>query len=625
MSRTRRFLLASLTTVLALGVSLSLSPAAAFAQAGTASVVTATSSFSGHVTTTNGTPLAGISMTAVEYTAATGDFVTTFTTTTDVQGAYSFLNRPNDTYQIEAHDSAHTYATLEYDNESPYYQPDYIDGVGGLISGLDFFMPLAAHITGTVHGPTPAEFSAGNISAEVQVQDYSSGSPLWADTGDVWPVSAAGTYDVGDLPPDDYRLKFSSNGTAIYPPVTTPTQTVAEGQTRSSVDVTLVKALPGSFGSLAPSRLLDTRIGVGASGAVQGHGTLSLQVLGRGGVPASGVSSVVLNVTLASATAAGSVTAYANTGTLPLASNLNFVAGQIVPNLVVVPVGTDGKVALYNGSTQPIQLVADVSGYYVAGDGSATPGSFVSLTPARLLDTRIAVGATGPVAAHGSVTLQVTGQGAVPATNVSSVVLNVTETGATAAGSVTVYPSGQTLPVASNLNFVAGKDVPNLVVVPVGPDGKVILYNGSSQAIQLVADVSGYYTSGTPSTPGSFNALPPTRLLDSRIGVGATGAVPAHGVLALQVTGRDGVPASGVTSVVLNVTETGATAAGFVTAYPTGTALPIASNLNFVAGQDVPNLVVVPVGPDGKVNLYNGSSQPIHLVADVAGYYLVGP
>src|SRR4051812_27338302 len=74
-------------------------------------------SFTGHVTTINGTPLAAIHMTAVEFDATSGDLVTTYTTTTDAQGAYTFANLPVDVYLIQAHDAAKQYATMDYNNE----------------------------------------------------------------------------------------------------------------------------------------------------------------------------------------------------------------------------------------------------------------------------------------------------------------------------------------------------------------------------------------------------------------------------------------------------------------------------------------------------------------------------
>ena len=126
-------------------------------------------------------------------------------------------------------------------------------------------------------------------------------------------------------------------------------------------------ATAGGFTSLAPARLLDTRTGVGAAKvAVAAGGTVHLLVTGRGGVPASGVSAVVLNVTVTAPTSAGYITVYADGKARPTASNLNFVKGQTVPNLVIAPVGANGKVALFNGSGGTVQLIGDVSGYYRA-------------------------------------------------------------------------------------------------------------------------------------------------------------------------------------------------------------------------------------------------------------------
>jgi hypothetical protein len=72
---------------------------------------------------------------------------------------------------------------------------------------------------------------------------------------------------------------------------------------------------------------------------------------------------------------------------------------------------------------------------------------------------------------------------------------------------------------------------------------------------------------------------------------------------------------------VLNVTATNTAQAGFITVYPSGSAAPGTSNVNFAAGATVPNLVMVAVGPDGKVALRNGSAGQVDLIADVAGWY----
>ncbi len=379
----------------------------------------------------------------------------------------------------------------------------------------------------------------------------------------------------------------------------------------------------GLFTSLRPSRLLDTRSGVGAPAAKVGPGgTVHLQVGGRGGVPSTGVVAVLLNVTVTWPSQQGHVTVHGDGTAVPGTSNLNFVAGQTVANLVVTPVGSNGKVSLENSSGGSTHLLADIEGYYLAGTPTE-PGAFASLAPARILDTRAGVGApTARVGPGATVHLQVAGEGGVAASGVSAVVLNVTVTTPTLGGYVTVHADGSAPPVTSNLNFRPGQTVANLVVAQLGANGMVALKNGALGSIDLVADVAGYVLSGTPAQPGAYTSLAPLRLLDTRSGVGAAQAKVGPGAtVRLQVGGRGGVPKTGVSAVVLNVTVTSPTRAGHVTAYADGTGRPNASNLNFVRAQTVANLVVVPVAPNGKVALYNGSTGSTSLLADVAGYF----
>jgi uncharacterized delta-60 repeat protein len=361
---------------------------------------------------------------------------------------------------------------------------------------------------------------------------------------------------------------------------------------------------------LTPARILDTRSGNGYSGPKPGADTtITLQVAGRGGVPATGAAAVVLNVTATEADGPGFVTVWPSDQPRPLASNLNLSsAGQTIPNLVTVPVGADGAVKLYTLSGA--HLIADVAAWYPPGAG------FVPLTPNRILDTRNGNGYSGPKPTSGAtVDLVVAGRGGVPATGATAVVLNVTATEADGPGFVTAWPSGLPRPLASNLNLTqAGQTIPNQVYVPLGANGSVSLFTYAGA--HLIADVAGYFTPG-----GGFTPLTPDRILDTRSpGTGYNGAKPGPGAtVAIQVAGAGGVPATGATAVVLNVTATEADGPGFVTAWPSGSVQPLASNLNLTqAGQTIANLVVVPIGPDGKVLLY--TLQGTHLVADVAGY-----
>ncbi|HEX3621002.1 MAG TPA: choice-of-anchor Q domain-containing protein, partial [Acidimicrobiales bacterium] len=374
------------------------------------------------------------------------------------------------------------------------------------------------------------------------------------------------------------------------------------------------------FHPLVPARILDTRFGVGAPAAKLGPAaTLTLPVTGHGGIPATGVSAVVLNVTVTQPTAPSFLTAWPTGVPLPLAANLNFLAGQTVPNLVTVKVGDGGSVNLYNaaGSTD---IVADVAGWYGAG-GSTSGARYTSVLPARILDTRLGVGAPAAMVGPGStLTLPVTGHGGIPATGVSAVVLNVTVTQPTAPSFLTAWPAGVPLPLAANLNFLPGQTVPNLVVVKVGDGGAINLYNAAGST-HIVADVAGWF--GDDGGPGGsgYTSVLPARILDTRFGVGAPAAMVGPGsTLTLPVTGHGGIPAAGVSAVVLNVTVTQPTAPSFLTAWPAGVPLPLAANLNFLPGQTVPNLVVVKVGAGGAVNLYNAAGAT-HIVADVAGWY----
>jgi hypothetical protein len=123
-------------------------------------------------------------------------------------------------------------------------------------------------------------------------------------------------------------------------------------------------------------------------------------------------------------------------------------------------------------------------------------GSHIPVMPFRALDTR----GSGPVGADAAVSFQVGGVGGIPA-DVSAVVFNLTVTEARSFGFVTAYASGSARPNASNVNYAAGQTVPNLVTVPVGPDGRVTLFNRSAGSAQLIADIAGYYLGGLPTAP----------------------------------------------------------------------------------------------------------------------------
>ena len=373
----------------------------------------------------------------------------------------------------------------------------------------------------------------------------------------------------------------------------------------------------GRFNPLTPARILDTRTGTGGiTGTVGPAATVNVQVSGQGGVPATGAVAVVMNVTVTSPSAASFLTLFPTGSPKPLASTLNFAAGKTIPNLAVVGLGTDGKVAVFNnaGSTH---VIIDVAGWY-SGTSAGTDGRYQALnSPARLLDTRTGAGTRlGP---NASLDVPVAGAGGVPATGVAAAVVNIAVTGTTTGSFLTAYPKGEPQPLAANLNWVAGETVSNRAIVKVGTDGAIRLYN-SGGLTHVIVDVVGWFTDASVAgTTGMFISLPPTRVLDTRNGTGGiTGLRLAGSTVDVQIAGQGGVPPTGVSAVVLNAIDVGAAGGGWLTIFPAGTARPLVADLNYASGETRANLVVVKLGTGGKVSLFTSATS--HIVFDVAGY-----
>ena len=248
---------------------------------------------------------------------------------------------------------------------------------------------------------------------------------------------------------------------------------------------------------------------------------------------------------------------------------------------------------------------------------AAASDGFVPLTPTRILDTRTSLGGhPGQIGSRGTVTVEVAGYGGVPEDAVA-VALNVTVTGPTAPGYLTVYPADAGRPSSSNVNFAKGQAIANDVTTALSADGRVKIFSYSTA--HVVVDVAGYFTAGS-----GFRAMAPRRLLDTRSAVGAPTKNPVGQKSSIDVTVAGtgtGVPADAA-AVALNVTATETGGNGYVTAYPAGTTRPVSSTANYLRGETVPGLAIVKVGTGGKVSLF--TYQRAHLIADVQGYFTTG-
>jgi hypothetical protein len=386
-----------------------------------------------------------------------------------------------------------------------------------------------------------------------------------------------------------------------------------------------VGAVPEPYNPLTPARITDTRPNSGfpnAGNTPGPGGTINVQVTGAGGVPV-GATAAVLNVTATNPTRQSFLTAWPTGATRPTASNLNFSPGQTVPNLAEVGLGSNGQVSVFNAAGSA-DVVVDVEGY--VAPAPAGTGLYNPLEPARIADTRPGSGLPNEgqtLQPGGTINVQVTGAGNVPATGVAAVVLNVTATNPTRSSFFTVWPRGNTRPTASNVNFVAGQTVPNRVQVPVGTNGQVSIFNPAG-SVDAVVDVSGYFTdnSNAGATGSQFTPVTPVRISDTRPNSGFPNAgetLGARDTRVVQVAGASRVPASGLTAAVMNVTATNTTASSFLTVWPFGV-LPASSDLNWVSGRTVANLTAVQLNPFGQVQEFNAAGS-MDAVVDVSGWY----
>jgi hypothetical protein len=253
----------------------------------------------------------------------------------------------------------------------------------------------------------------------------------------------------------------------------------------------------------SPTRLLDTRFGIGWNAPASNGQPIALQVAGNAAVPAD-ASAVFINVTATNTLGAGFLTVWPCGQAQPTASNLNFGRRTTVANLVVAGIGAAGQVCMATNTTTDV--VADVSGYFPAGS------NFEPLVaPLRLVDTRIGLG--GPTAqrlpASSRFVMSVPPTAGVPS-DATGLVLNVTAVDTAAPGFLTVWPCSSPQPTASNLNYETGDIIANLAIAANDPQGVCFFAHAS---LDLVVDLAGYFKAGGVA----YSPLPsPQRILDTR-------------------------------------------------------------------------------------------------------------
>jgi hypothetical protein len=404
----------------------------------------------------------------------------------------------------------------------------------------------------------------------------------------------------------------------------------------------------GYHQAVTPTRILDTRTstssGLVGTGITAGASTVTsdfvthLKIAGDSvtspvsgaptTVPAS-VTAVAVDVTATGESDSGYVTTYADGTQRPITSSTNFAANTTATGYQIVPVGNDGKIDLYthiDSTSGTTALIVDLTGYFtssaiVPGDQTYTP-----LTSAvRALDTRSSVAhtnltSTGTVAVGTNFTLQITGLNNIPAA-ATAVAVNLAAANAVGTGFLQAYATGYAPTADTSLSFNSGGNTIASLSgdVPVGTSGTItISVHGNATAV--LADISGYYT--TTTTGQKFHTLNPTRLVDTRSGIGGiSSAVAANSTYALTTATTQQVTMATTPTLAAMLTVTNTAAGGYATVYPTAVGKPATSNINWGTGDTLANLTLTPTDANGQISIYNNSSDTADFVVDCSGYY----
>lgn len=264
-----------------------------------------------------------------------------------------------------------------------------------------------------------------------------------------------------------------------------------------------------------------------------------------------------------------------------------------------------------------------------SADAAVAQGTYHPVTSSRLLDTRSGLGAPKqPLGPGATLQLAVTGRGGVPASGAAAAVINITVQSPTASSFLTAYPSGQTRPATSSINYQVGGTRANIATVLLGDGGKIAIYNNSGST-SVIVDVVGFYASAATTTEGNeFAAVTPNRLFDTRND--AEGALAGKSILTTYIDfGTGGDQNSSVRALAVNVTAVGAEGSGYLSTWDGNGSPPATSTLNFADSGAVANMAVVKTalcsdcGTPAPVQfgVYNGSADTVHVFVDLVGVY----
>ena len=393
--------------------------------------------------------------------------------------------------------------------------------------------------------------------------------------------------------------------------------------TAAPVGASSTRPAGSTYHPLTPTRILDTRYGIGLSGGLSVRQPRTFSVVGGISNVPVGATAVTGNLTVTGQTSGGYLYIGPDPVIFPSSSTLNFPVGDNRANAVTVALSADGDLSLtFVGQTlvSTAQAIFDVSGYFSDDPAGST---YVPLTPSRILDTRHGTGLSGAFSSGVPRAFPVVGQGGVP-DGATAVTGNLTVTGQSGPGYLYIGPVPMSRPGSSTLNFPKGDDRANAVAVPLGPDGSLaITYTATgSYSTQVIFDVTGYFIAD--GSGALYYPISPERAADSRINVGINGPVSNQEPVTLTISGDSSLVPADAQAVVGNLTITMQHGAGWVAVTPYAF-VPDTSTLNFPLGDDRANEFISALGGSSIGLTYASSGAGTgQIVVDISGYFAGG-
>lgn len=413
--------------------------------------------------------------------------------------------------------------------------------------------------------------------------------------------------------------------------VAASTSAHAEQSAETTTSATTATRASGTYTALtSPVRRYDSRSARGVNNPWTANMTATI---GRaGGVPSSGVSAVVINLTAVTPSGSGWLTAYPS-GTRPNISSLNYAAGVTRANMVTVPVASNGSFRLYTSTRT--HVIVDVVGYYnTSTSTNATGSTYYPANPSRLIDTRHSTN-PGIMTPGSTFTGYINWNDPNTSVNENTLVrgyaLNITAVQPTANGWMTVWDGRSARPSTSTLNYSTGAIIPNMAVVRSAASAnstypgwtQFSIYNATSASTHMLVDAFGVYLADRGGV--RFVPMRPQRVIDSRNGIGTS--VPWSGGQT-RLVGLSSMTTKSYAAVT-NLTAVQPTRGTYLTMWggeSTSTPMPKVSNVNAAPRQVSSNATMTEVMPTNAdatrfgVKLFNAAGTT-HVLLDVMGRF----